>query len=78
MTSQRIQPHTLPNRSSRPSSRSLAKSVSVRTHGRQKRSSKLKDKNDRKTEHQCTTKCSSNKGFRGYFSVLPRIKFRVG
>lgn len=30
------------------------------------------------TEHQLPTKCSSNKGFRGYLSVLPRIKFRVG
>ena len=27
---------------------------------------------------QLVTKCSSNKGFRGYLSVLTRIKFRVG
>ncbi|HPK19758.1 MAG TPA: hypothetical protein PKY21_00580 [Paludibacteraceae bacterium] len=32
MTSQRIQPHTLPNRSSQPSNPSLAKSVSVQPH----------------------------------------------
>jgi len=33
---------------------------------------------DWKTEHQAVTKVICNKGFSGYSSVLPRIKFRVG
>lgn len=27
---------------------------------------------------QLVTKCSSNKGFRGNSSILPRINFRIG
>jgi hypothetical protein len=44
MTSQHTQPHTLPSRSSRPTSQNLAKSVSVPTHGQKDNAAKMKEK----------------------------------
>jgi len=68
----------LPNRSSQPSNPSLAKSVSVQPHGRQKGCSKNERKITRKMNNETLTKCICHKGFSGYSSIVARSNFRVG
>jgi len=59
-------------------SQSLSKSVSVPTHDRPRRSSKLQEKMTEMNEHQAVTKAICNKGFSGNSSILPRSNYGVG
>jgi hypothetical protein len=63
-----------------PSDQKCQKSLQARpspTLGQKDSAAKIKDGISKDKNGQLVTKCSSNKGFRGYLSVLPRIKFRV-
>ena len=68
------QPHTLPSPTSQRKSQSLSKSVSVPTHGRQKRCSKLKDKMAEKINTERLTRGIVNCRCSAYSSGTARIK----
>jgi len=69
------QPHTLPSRSkSQPHDQNLSKSVSVPTHGRQKRCSKLKEKMTEQKKGQLVTSYIKHLAVSTLLSIAARIK----
>jgi hypothetical protein len=69
-----LKSYTLPSHTSRPTSQNLAKSVSVRTHGRVKRCSKLIEKMTGNNEHQHPTTCIKHLAVSVLSSDTARIK----